>query len=540
MNSKQRYLIPIREPGWPIGRAAFYSLLTAYCFLLTSCHARAADERPNEIRASVYSQFTVVVCNRAAPQSEELARHYARSREIPQRNVVVLDCASTEEISRREFEDQIHQPLRDAMLTRGWWMPVRDPKTGAQSLRSEVKILALMHGVPVKIRDDTAAAGSGKTSAASVDSELCTLGQPGLTTAGPLTNPYYRSQFPFHATNLPIMLVGRIDGPNPEICRRMIDDTIRAETRGLWGQAYIDLGSNLEQAESWLEKAASHIRRIGIPVTVDHHPENFPTSYPLGDPILYLGAGTEHANGPFKGKGRAFRPGAVACHVHPRNAATLRATEEHWAGSLLDEGAAAVLGAVYESHPAFTHQLDIFTDRLTRGFSFIESAYMAQQGVSWVNVAIGDPLYTPFPDIRSHLDETQYKRKSSNMPYQVLRLAYARWGNGEPFPERTLYYKLELASAKSTKPEFLEHLAICAIETKDFDEARIQLSRAGAAYEDPADKLRIKLHEAEMHRQLKDRLDAFKTLRDAARDFADISESKAAAELMKIVQKRGG
>ncbi len=530
----------IRQPRFQFQRNGSTAGLLAAFALLLGIHGFAEEEeRPPLVRASIYSEFTIVVCNRAVPGSEALARYYARSREISERNVVVLDCSTSEEISRSEFEAQIHDPLRDQMLSRGWWMPIRDPETGAQSLRSNIKVLTLIHGVPAKIREDAVPATPGETTAASVDSELSTLGQPGLTLAGPLANPYYQSEIPFHSANLPIMLVGRIDGPDAPTCRRMIDDTIRAESQGLWGQAYIDLGGDQSLAHTWLRSAATRFRQIGIPVTVNQHAESFPTNYPMGDPVLYLGAGSESLNGPFLRSGKVLRPGAIAVHAHPRNAATLRSTQEYWAGPLLDKGAAAVLGSAYETPHPFSHQLDIFSDRLTRGFSFIESAYMSLQGVSWVNLAIGDPLYTPFPDLRTTIDETQFKRKRANMPYQVLRLAYARWGDGNPFPERALFYKLELASAKQPRPEFLEHLAISAIETEDYDEARIQLMRAEAAYEKPVDQLRIRLHKAEMFRRQGDRLDAFKILRDAAEDFAAIPEAKAAIEWMEIVKKPG-
>lgn len=487
---------------------------------------------PPEVRASIYSQFTLVVCNKNAPGSEELARYYAKAREIAPRNVIVLDCPTTEEISREDFIAKIHDPLRDALLTGGWWMPVRDQETGKQSLRSEISILALMHGVPVKIREERGVVAQGKTTAASVDSELCTLGQPGLTTEGPLANPYYGSEIPFHSANLPIMLVGRVDGPNADICRRMVDDTIKAEMEGLWGQAYIDAGAGSGVSAAWLETAAAQLRRIGIPVMADPYSKPLPAFYPMGDPILYFGSGEEGIHGPFLGKDRVLQPGAIACHVHPGNGATLRSSEASWAGPLLAKGAASVLCSAYETPDELAHQLDLFTNRLSRGFSFIESAYIAQQGVSWMNLAIGDPLYTPFPNLRSSLDENQFHPRNEFMPYQVLRVAYARWGEGKPFPERTLFYKLELATAKNPKPELLEHLAISALETGDYDEARIQLKRAEAAYTEPRDKLRIKLHEGEMYRRQKDRLDAFKAFRNAARDFSDLPESEAAVEWM--------
>ncbi len=498
--------------------------------------ALSLGSEPPEVRASIYSQFTLIVCNKNAPGSVELARYYAKAREIASRNVVILDCPTTEEISRDDFKEKIHDPLRDALLAGGWWMPVRDSATGKQSLRSDIKVLALMHGLPVKIRDDSRSVAAGKTSAASVDSELCTLGQPGLTTEGPLANPYYDCEVPFHSANLPIMLVGRVDGPNAEICRRMVDDAIRAESKGLWGQAYVDMGGGDANSEAWLTEATSQLRRVGIPVMADPYEGSLPAFYPMGDPILYFGAGLETVNGPFLAKGRLLLPGAIACHLHPRNGATLRSSKEMWAGPLLAKGASAVLCSAYETPNELAHQLDIFTDRLTRGFSFIESACIAQKGVSWMNLAIGDPLYTPFPSLRSGLDESQYQRGGESMPYQVLRIAYARWGNGNPFPERTLFYKLELATAKSPRPELLEHLALSAIETGDYDEARIQLKRAGAAYDEPVDKLRIRLHEGEMYRRQKDRLDAFKAFRNASREFSELPESQAAVEWMEAVK----
>ncbi|MEM1297296.1 MAG: TIGR03790 family protein [Verrucomicrobiota bacterium] len=491
---------------------------------------------PPAVRASVYSQFTLVVCNKNAPGSEDLARYYASAREIASRNVIVLDCPTTEEISRKDFVAKIHDPLRDALLAGGWWMPTRDAETGKQSLRSEIKVLALMHGVPVKIREEKFVTDSGKISAASVDSELCTLGQPGLTTEGPLANPYYGSEVPFHSANLPIMLVGRVDGPNAKICRRMIDDTIKAEVGGLWGQAYVDSGAGSGVSQAWLDSATAQLRRIGIPVMADSYRDPLPTMYPMGDPILYYGSGHEMTHGPFLKRGIVLQPGAVACHVHPRNGATLRSSEEHWAGPLLARGASSVLCNAYETPDELAHQLDLFTNRLTRGFTFIESAYIAQQGVSWTNLAIGDPLYVPFPNLRNSLDQSQFHQESEAMPYQVLRVAYARWGEGNPFPERTLFYKLELATAKNPKPELFEHLALSALETGDYDEARIQLKRAEAAYTEPRDKLRMKLHEGEMYRRQKDRLDAFKAFRNAAQEFPDLPESEAAVEWMNTVK----
>jgi hypothetical protein len=63
---------------------------------------------------------------------------------------------------------------------------------------------------------------------------------------------------------------------------------------------------------------------------------------------------------------------------------------------LLEKGAAASLGNVYEPYLELTPHLDIFNDRLLHGFTFAESAYMATRTLSWMTVAVGDPLYRPY------------------------------------------------------------------------------------------------------------------------------------------------
>src|SRR4029450_12276497 len=91
-----------------------------------------------------------------------------------------------------------------------------------------------------------------------------------------------------------------------------------------------------------------------------------------------------------------FVPGAVAVHIHSFSAATLRDPNANWVAPLLAKGAAASLGNVYEPYLQLTANLDIFNDRLLRGFTLAESAYMSHRGLSWMSVVVGDPLYRPY------------------------------------------------------------------------------------------------------------------------------------------------
>ncbi len=499
---------------------------------------------PPLAKASLYSPTTLVIFNRTVPDSESLARYYAAARQIPLRNLIPLDCPSDETITRAQYTETIAEPLRKKFLDEGWWMPERDAATGRQSLRSQFHILTLVHGLPLRIADD-----SGRTpeseplsgTGASVDSELATLGRAGTTLQGPAPNPYHRSETPFHSAKMPMQLVGRIDAPSLNRCRAMIDETILAETKGLWGQAYIDLDERQPLGNDWLRAAADAWRKLGIPVTVNTQPGAFPSNYPMRDPILYFGWHSDQVNGPFLNPAFKFQPGAVACHIHSLNAATLRSTTRNWAGPLLARGAAAVLGTVDEPYLQLSHDVGIFSDRLSRGFTFIESAFASTNSLSWMTVAVGDPLYCPFPNPHQPIDPSRFGPDQST-PYKILRLAYESWGEGKPLPaaDSSLFYKLEMASAKTESPELMEHLALAALERGDLDDARIQFLRGKNAYQDPRDKLRMELHIGCMEWTAQERLGALQTFRNAAAEFADLSEAKAARELMERVGKPEG
>jgi uncharacterized protein (TIGR03790 family) len=468
-----------------------------------------------------------------------LAHYYAAARQIPTQNLIGVDCSTDEQITREQFRDTIAEPLRKKLLDAGWWTPERDPKTGTQTLRSKFHILAVMQGVPLRIADDSGRAPNSEpleSTGASVDSELATLGIPGATLKGPLPNPYRNSELPFHAAGLPMVLVGRIDAPSVNRCRGMIDDAILAETKGLWGQAYIDLENRQPLGDDWLRAAASAWRKLGIPVTVEIQPGTFPTNYPMRDPILYFGWQAEQLNGPFLNPAFKFQPGAIACHINSFNAATVRSTTRNWAGPLLDRGAAAVLGTVDDPYLQLSHNVGTFSDRLSRGFTFIESAYIAADSISWMNVAIGDPLYRPFPPKTEPIDASQFG-KDQWVPYKILRIAYERWGENQPLPVASLFYKLEMASAKMELPEILEHLALAEVESGEIDDALIQFRRAKNAYLDPRDKLRMELHIGSTQWAQNDRLSALQTFRAAADEFADLTESRAAREFMERVSK---
>ena len=77
---------------------------------------------------------------------------------------------------------------------------------------------------------------------ASLDSEIALVLQENHPLTGWLPNPLFAG---YHDRRLKAkrdttFLVSRLDGPTPEIVRRVIDDSLAAERNGLKGKAYFD------------------------------------------------------------------------------------------------------------------------------------------------------------------------------------------------------------------------------------------------------------------------------------------------------------
>lgn len=356
--------------------------------------------------------MAIVVYNATDPLAKPLAEYYARKRNIPADRLVALRCALVEEISRDEYDRDIAEPLRKAFDENKWWERTRDrPGSNPSSTvtNSRIRFIVLMRGIPLKIAQRTVPYEGDATSqpspvrevnGAAVDSELSVLAGFSRNISGFVVNPYFRAFSRVQENGIPwCLIVGRIDGPSDAICRRMIDDAVAVEERGLWGRAYFDargLGpedKGLLQGDDWLRKAA---RDCDLPVVWDERPDLFETTYPMKEAALYLGWYAGGVTGPFNRPGWKFQRGAVAIHIHSYSAASIRGESSFWVGPLLAAGAAVSCGNVYEPFLSFTVHFDQLMPRLRAGFTVGESVYMSMPVLSWMNTLCGDPLYRPF------------------------------------------------------------------------------------------------------------------------------------------------
>lgn len=499
--------------------------------LLSLGSVRAADD---------LAKATLVVYNRAAPDSAGLARFYAQQRHIPNDHVIGLECSTEEEISRAEYDQTIAEPLRKIFGERKWWSAHEDSSGHWTVDWNRIDFVALIRGIPLKVRATAVYPGDqpesnliGSQNQASVDSELALLGLFLRQISGATANPYFQNFRPIKELDaVPLMLVTRLDAPTAAIVRRMISDSVAAEKNGLWGRGYVDGAHNtdggLADGDNWLKTVVKDLRWVGIPVVYDEKPAIFPSGFPVTDCSLYYGWYVGGISGAFADPGFTFKPGAVAVHIHSFSASTLRSADAGWVAPLLGKGAAASLGNVYEPYLQMTAHLDIFNDRLLHGFTLAESAYMATRGLSWMTVVVGDPLYRPFA---SWFDlDTKSVARNHNQ-WEFAHAFAAKNAGMEPVGYFTLARQ---AASRADNAPMLEDLGLREKESGDYDGAVSCLRQARTIYKGRGDLFRVAVEQADTLLQAGKKDEALALVRGLQRAS---SEGASAALLQKIVDE---
>jgi uncharacterized protein (TIGR03790 family) len=463
---------------------------------------------------------TVVVFNENDLDSIALAGQYSELRGIPTKNLVGVKCSVAEEITRDDYDRSIAEPLRKIFEQRGWWK-LREENTDAGRVENtKIRFVALMRGIPLKISQFASYPGDKSDgeppeiftrNSAAVDSELSVLGLWSKQISGVQQNPYYRETKTIAETDLESqLLVCRLDGESAAVVRRMMEDSVAAEKEGLRGFVYVDaLGlkeGGLVVGDKWLHEAARDAREHGLPVILDNGPALFPNAYPMRHCALYVGWYSEQVMGALARDGFRLPRGSVAYHIHSFSAVTLRQRGRNWCAPLLEAGAAATLGNVYEPYLGLLPRPDVFTQRLREGFTFAEAAYMSQQYLSWMTTFVGDPLYRPF------MNSAQAKPKPEN-EWDAYRDGVALWlSKGRKAGETAL----RETAAKMKSGIVSECLGLLELSGNDYAVAVSAFEQARGFYTDTADRVRVAVHEAGAIRAAKGDVAAVKFLRAQA------------------------
>jgi tetratricopeptide (TPR) repeat protein len=234
------------------------------------------------------------------------------------------------------------------------------------------------------------------------------------------------------------------------------------------------------------------LRRVGIPVIYENTPSLFPDGYPMTDCALYFGWYANAVAGPFTRPDFRFVPGAVAVHIHSYSANTLRDEQKDWVGPLLTKGAAASIGNVYEPYLELTAHLNIFSDRLLHGFTFAESAYMSLRALSWMTVAVGDPLYRPYAGWLQF--DLQGEKKKGAADWEIYH-EFAAKNSARPAAEfRALARQ---TAVRTHNGPMLEDIGLLEASDGNFSSAIGSFEQARTTYGSRDDILRVVMDEAD-------------------------------------------
>jgi len=418
----------------------------------------------------------VVVYNPRLQGSEELAEYYAEKRGLSDDQLIGIDCTPNEAISRAEFVEFIQKPLISKLEKEGWWKIRRD---GAdwKLTESRLKYLVLCHGIPLKITEEKPETPPKTKSplqinGAAVDSELALLPSPKAPVDGFLPNPIFQQDGidQFKEWNLQMILVTRLDGPNPAVCKRLVDGAIAGEKLGVWGRAVIDTRGITNGAyaggDQWLNGLADFLERQGWHPHVDSIESIITDPGPFESTAIYAGWYADSISGPPSERKFSFMPGAVAYHIHSFSAQSVRTFDQKWVGPLVARGVAATMGCVEEPFLQFTPAVDVFFKQLIFGKNFAEAAYLSQPMLSWQITCVGDPLYRPFgTDLFAAVEEME-ARNDPNLPWAHVLKARRMAASGSIDPAIEL-----LAAADKARPNVLyqEGLAGLYALKKDHD-----------------------------------------------------------------------
>jgi uncharacterized protein (TIGR03790 family) len=415
---------------------AFSILLVAFLLIL-----------PKACLALVPSEI-LVIANRNFPQSDEAAHYYMEKRGIPEQNLILITTTKDERCSREEYDREIALPVRtylrelDAkglrircLLTiRGVPLTIYEP----QLRDEEATELRKLKELPGKLESQLKGGGSffddvvnGLRSQyaetrkaisalskademAAVDSELALVQKTAYPLAGWIPSPFFIGFQGKKIKDMPesALLVSRLDGPTLQIVKRVIDDSLLAEEKGLKGKAYFDARwpypekkdlTGYAYYDASLHKAAAVVRASKLMVeTVLDEKESLFQPGECDDAALYCGW---YSLGKYID---AFQwvPGSVGFHIASQECRTLREPGSTvWCKMMLEKGIAATVGPVGEPYVEAFPVPEVFFGLLMDGEeTLVECFALSSPFLSWRMILIGDPLYRPFP---AHLKQLQ-------------------------------------------------------------------------------------------------------------------------------------
>ncbi len=394
----------------------FRNLLTlSFTLLLASfCAACAASQTA--------ADRVVVVVNANDPDSVEIGEYYAKQRGIPKKNIIALETSRDETVTIREYVDTIYNPLLKALMADDWVQGVRSSaadrygRVPMSVAVHSIEYLVTIRGVPLRIKNapELIEANPGqmpdqfKVNQGSVDGELALLlAPPNLSMTAFVPNPVFKKKHLPAGALSRLLRVSRLDGPTPGAVMTLVDRTLEGEEAGLMGRAYFDIGGPHSAGDEWMNAAGDLAKAAYFDTDFETSKRPMGLAHRYDAPAIYMGWYRAKAYGPWAQPRWSVPPGAIAFHLHSFSATTVRNPKAGWLGAFVSQGYCATVGNVFEPYLEFTHRPQLLLEHLLEGHTFGEAVMYANPSLSWMGVAIGDPLYRPFKvDLSEQLAES--------------------------------------------------------------------------------------------------------------------------------------
>jgi uncharacterized protein (TIGR03790 family) len=422
-----------------------------------------------------------VLANKNMPESKDVAEHYCKQRRVPPENIILLDLPATEDISREDYDAKIVAPVRAALkdkkeqakvlltvygvpLRVGRQAPSEQDKAEIKKIDADVaKLQEELKDVRAQVVAGEEAAKKspgGKTSKAledakkvvalkqaeidgtagrrrlfehpeslaAVDSELMLLWwERYALDQWQLNLLYWQVPAKARQGKPPLVMTCRLDGPTVAIVKRLVDQAIEVEKKGLDGKVYVDArgirfspknedGNQYAGYDESMREMALLLEKEGkMKVVLDDQEPLFQPGACI-DCALYCGW-YSHANFVDCCK---FVPGAVAWHLASSEAVSLRRADvKYWCKNQLEKGAIATLGPVAEPYTiGFPKPEEFFGFLATGKYTLVETYSRTIMLCSWMTVLVGDPLYNPFAkNPRLKDDQVLPSPKGGRLPF---------------------------------------------------------------------------------------------------------------------------
>jgi uncharacterized protein (TIGR03790 family) len=341
----------------------------------------------------------LLVANDRSPESGRLAAYYAARRNVPTTQVLHIETATAERISRDDYASQIEAPIRA-------WLQTHDAQ-------DRILYIVLTRGMPLVIMGTVGPSGT----MSSVDSEL-TLLYRRMTGAlvpvnGPVENPYFAASpdtafVPFSHANFDIYLVTRLDGFTAQDATALVDRSLEASRNGsivMVRRAPL----HPTATDQWLDATTERLNALGAK---DRVLFTDGATRPATPAVGYVSSGSNDPATTARTPSVAFAPGALATTFVSTDARTMAEPPATWkpspaginfagssqslVGDLIRAGASGIAGQVSEPYLAGTVRPDRLFPGYLSGLNLAEAFYRSVPSLSWQTIVIGDPLCAPF------------------------------------------------------------------------------------------------------------------------------------------------